>query len=101
VLLMRDRGDCQGALGAFDQYERATGPVLPQGSPVPALIRECQEQLEQARGAAEAGRQLRAEAEKKAAESVPPPPAEPSPDGQKTSDIAPPPAAAPPPKPPP
>jgi tetratricopeptide (TPR) repeat protein len=61
VLLMRDRGDCDGALRAFEQYERAAGPLLPQGSPAPRLMRECQEQLEQARGAAEAARQLRSE----------------------------------------
>jgi tetratricopeptide (TPR) repeat protein len=66
VLLMRDQGDCEGALRALDQYERASGPLLPQGSPAPRLIRECQEQLEQGRAAAEAARQMKAEAEKKA-----------------------------------
>jgi tetratricopeptide (TPR) repeat protein len=67
VLLMRDRSDCPGALRAFDAYQKAIGPVLPQGSPVPRLMRECQEQLEQGRQAAEAARLLQAEAEKKAA----------------------------------
>ena len=67
VLLMRDKGDCEGALRAFDQYERAAGPVLPQGSPAPRLIRECQELQEQSRAAAEMARQMKADSEKKAA----------------------------------
>jgi tetratricopeptide (TPR) repeat protein len=97
VLLMRDRGDCAGALRALDQYERGAGPVLPQGSPAPKLIRECQEQVEQARGAAEAARQMQAEAQRKAAA----PPGPTGGEGQKPGDIAPPPAsqAAPRPKP--
>ena len=65
LLLMRDKGDCPAALLALDQYERAAGPVLPQGSPVPRLIRECQEQVEQGRAAAEAARQMKLEAQKK------------------------------------
>ena len=68
VLLMRDQGDCEGALRSLDQYERAAGPVLPQGSPAPRLIRECQEQVGQARAAAEAARQMQDEAARKAAE---------------------------------
>jgi tetratricopeptide (TPR) repeat protein len=67
ILLMREKSDCGGALRSFEAYQRAIGPVLPQGSPVPKLMRECQEQQEQARAASEAARQLQAEAEKKAA----------------------------------
>ncbi len=67
ILLMREKSDCAGALKAFEAYERAVGPVLPQGSPAPRLMRECQEQQEQARAASEAARQLQAEAERKAA----------------------------------
>jgi len=70
ILLMRERSDCPGALRSFEAYERAVGPVLPQGSPVPKLMRECQEQVEQARAAAEAARALQAEAERKAAEAA-------------------------------
>lgn len=70
ILLMRERGDCPGALRSFEAYERAVGPVLPQGSPVPKLMRECQEQVEQARAAGEAARALQAEAERKAAEAA-------------------------------
>jgi tetratricopeptide (TPR) repeat protein len=67
ILLMRDKSDCPGALRSFDAYERAVGPMLPQGSPAPRLMRECQEQVEQGRQAADAARQLQAEAERKAA----------------------------------
>ena len=77
VLQMRDQGDCQGALRSFDQYERTAGPVLPQGSPVPRLIRECQEQVEQSRAAAEAARQMQSDADRKAAEAARPPASEP------------------------
>jgi tetratricopeptide (TPR) repeat protein len=93
VLLMRDKGDCEGALRALDQYERAAGPVLPQGSPAPKLIRECQEQVEQGKAAAEAARLMRAEGEKMAAEkaarpAVPPPAATGGAEAKK-GDIAP------------
>jgi len=84
LLLMRDRSDCAGAVASFDRYEKAVGPVLPQGSPVPRLLRECQEQLEQGRQAAEAARQMQIEAEKKAAEAA-----------AKKAAEAPPPAASP------
>ncbi len=93
VLLMRDQGDCEGALRSLDQYERGSGPILPPGSPAPRLMRECQEQLEQGRAAAEAARQMKAEAEKKAAATaVPmaPAPVTPPPGGK--ADIAPAPA---------
>lgn len=89
ILLMRDRSDCAGALRAFEAYERAVGPVLPQGSPVPKLMRECQEQVEQARAASEAARAMQLEAERKAAEAA----------ARKAAEGAPaaPPAPAPPP----
>jgi tetratricopeptide (TPR) repeat protein len=88
ILLMRDRADCAGAVQSFDRYEKAVGPVLPQGSPVPRLLRECQEQLEQGRQAAEAARQMQADAERKAAEAAarkaaePPAPADAGPAGK-------------------
>ena len=101
VLLMRDKGDCEGALRAFDQYERAAGPVLPQGSPAPRLIRECQEIQEQSRAAAEMARQMKADAEKKAdvekkaaeAATAPATPSAGEPPGK--GDIAPPPPPGP------
>lgn len=86
ILLMRDRSDCAGAVKAFDRYEKAVGPVLPQGSPVPRLLRECQEQLEQGRQAAEAARQMQADAERKAAEAA----------ARKAAEAPAPPPAAPP-----
>lgn len=70
ILLMRERSDCGGALRAFEAYEKGVGPVLPQGSPVPKLMRECQEQQEQARAASEAARALQVESEKKAAQEA-------------------------------
>jgi tetratricopeptide (TPR) repeat protein len=101
VLLMRDQGDCEGALRSLDQYERASGPLLPQGSPAPRLMRECQDQLEQGRAAAEAARQMKAEAEKKAATAAPvvPAPAEPPQGGKPDIAPAPAPPAAPRPRP--
>jgi tetratricopeptide (TPR) repeat protein len=92
VLLMRDKGDCDGALRALEQYERAAGPVLPQGSPAPRLIRECQEQVEQARAAMEAARQMQADAARKAAEKATAP-AEPPAPGK--GDVPPPPTPKP------
>jgi tetratricopeptide (TPR) repeat protein len=94
VLLMRDKGDCDGALRAFDQYERAAGPVLPQGSPAPRLIRECQEQLEQSRAAAEAARQMKADADRKAAATAAGATARPGPAGSAEKAVDPPAATA-------
>jgi len=103
ILLMREKSDCAGALRSFEAYERAVGPVLPQGSPAPRLMRECQEQQEQARAASEAARQLQAEAEKKAAEAAarkaaeaPAPDAAPAPTGTGGATPTPPPPAPPP-----
>ena len=88
ILLMRSKNDCPGALQAFDAYQRALGPVLPQGSPVPRLMRECQEQVEQARQATEAARKLLAEAERKAAGPPTPAPAAPAPAAGKVKQGA-------------
>jgi len=97
ILLMRDQSDCAGAVQSFDRYEKAVGPVLPQGSPVPRLLRECQEQLEQGRQAAEAARQMQADAEKKAAEAAAKKAAEaPAPEPAPPAAPAPAPAPAPP-----
>jgi len=83
ILLMRDRGECEPALAQFDRYQKTVGPILPKGSPVPALQRECDEVIAANRAAAEAARQMQIEAEKAAAaeaakkaaeEKAPPPP---------------------------
>jgi tetratricopeptide (TPR) repeat protein len=67
VLLMRDRSECEPALEQFDRYAKAVGPILPKGSPVTALQRECDEILAANRAAVEAARQMQLDAEKAAA----------------------------------
>jgi tetratricopeptide (TPR) repeat protein len=71
VLLARVKVECEPALAALAAYERAAGPVLPAGSPVPMLRRECAEVLEQNRQAQEAAEAMRREAERKAAGGAP------------------------------
>jgi tetratricopeptide (TPR) repeat protein len=72
VLLMRDKTECVPALVEFERYTRTVGPILPKGSPVPALQRECDELIAANKAAAEAARQMQQEAAKPA-----PPPAGP------------------------
>lgn len=67
VLRMRDDGDCEPALREFDRYVKTVGPILPKGSPVTALQRECDEMIATNKAAAEAARQMQLEAEKAAA----------------------------------
>jgi len=88
VLLMREKSECEPALAELDRYVKTVGPILPKGSPVPALQRECDEMIAANKAAAEAARQLQLDAEKgaaaeaarKAAEGAEkPPPAPPAP----------------------
>lgn len=67
ILLMRDKGECEPALVQFDRYAKSVGPILPKGSPVTALQRECDEMIAQNKAAAEAAKQMQLEAEKAAA----------------------------------
>lgn len=67
ILLMRDRSECEPARAEFDRYVKAVGPILPKGSPVPALQRECDEQVAANKAAADAARQMQLDAEKNAA----------------------------------
>ncbi|HSM94008.1 MAG TPA: adventurous gliding motility TPR repeat lipoprotein GltE [Anaeromyxobacteraceae bacterium] len=67
VLLMREKSECEPALVQFDRYTKAAGPILPKGSPVPALQRECDELIAANKAAAEAARQMQLDAEKAAA----------------------------------
>jgi tetratricopeptide (TPR) repeat protein len=67
VLLMRERSECEPARVEFDKYVKAVGPILPKGSPVPGLQRECDEMIAANKAAAEAAKQMQAEAEKAAA----------------------------------
>jgi hypothetical protein len=67
VVQMRVKNECEPALVSFQAYARAAGPVLPAGAQVTKLQRECEQILEQNRLAAEAARQMQADAERKAA----------------------------------
>jgi tetratricopeptide (TPR) repeat protein len=67
VLLMREKSECEPALVQFDRYTKKVGPILPKGSPVPTLQRECDELLAANKAAMEAARQMQLDAEKAAA----------------------------------
>jgi tetratricopeptide (TPR) repeat protein len=67
VLLMREKSECEPALVQFDRYTKTVGPILPKGSPVPTLQRECDELIAANKAAAEAARQMQLDAEKAAA----------------------------------
>jgi tetratricopeptide (TPR) repeat protein len=67
VLYMREKSECEPALREFDRYAKTIGPILPKGSPVPALQRECDEMIAANKAAAEAARQMQLDAEKAAA----------------------------------
>jgi tetratricopeptide (TPR) repeat protein len=66
VLLARVKSDCEPALQELKLYTARAGPLLPEGSQVVRLQRECEAQLEEGRKAAEAAKQLQAEAARQA-----------------------------------
>ena len=68
VLLARVKSECEPALAELKAYVARSGPLLPEGSQVVKLQRECEAQLEENRKALEAARQMQAEAARKAAE---------------------------------
>jgi tetratricopeptide (TPR) repeat protein len=70
VALMRDKSECEPALVEFDRYTKAVGPILPKGSPVPGLQRECDEMIAANKAALEAARQMQLDAEKAAADAA-------------------------------
>ncbi len=70
VLLARVKSQCEPALAELKTYQDRAGPVLPEGSQVVRLQRECEAQLEENRKAAEAAKQMQAEAASKAAEKA-------------------------------
>jgi Flp pilus assembly protein TadD len=70
VLEMRVKNACEPAIVSFRTYAQAVGPVIAAESPAPKLERECQGILEENRRAAEAAKQMQAEAEKKAADEA-------------------------------
>jgi Flp pilus assembly protein TadD len=69
VLYARVKSECEPALAELKTYQTRAGPVLPDGArQVVKLQRECEAQLEENRRAAEAAKQLQAEAARQAAE---------------------------------
>lgn len=67
VLLARVKSECEPALQELKLYTARAGPLLPEGSQVVKLQRDCEAQLEEGRKAAEAAKQLQAEAARAAA----------------------------------
>jgi tetratricopeptide (TPR) repeat protein len=67
VLLARMKGECQPALEELRAYQRAV-PVVPDAAQVTRVIRDCEKMLEENRKAAEAAKQMQAEAQRQKAE---------------------------------
>jgi tetratricopeptide (TPR) repeat protein len=67
VLLARVKSECEPALQELKLYTARAGPMLPEGSQVVKLQRECEAQVEESKKAAEAAKQMQAEAAQKAA----------------------------------
>jgi tetratricopeptide (TPR) repeat protein len=67
VLLARVKSECEPALQELKVYTSRAGPLLPEGSQVVKLQRDCEAQLEENRKAAEAAKQMQAEAARAAA----------------------------------
>jgi tetratricopeptide (TPR) repeat protein len=68
VLLARVKSECGPALAELRTWQSRAGPVSPEGAQVVKLQRECEAQLEENRKAAEAAKQLQADAARQAAE---------------------------------
>jgi len=66
ILYLRVKNECAPALEEFRAYAREAGPVATTSSPVLKLERECEQALEESRRAAEAAREMQAEAARKA-----------------------------------
>lgn len=66
VLLARVKSDCQPALEDLKAYQRAV-PVQPEAAQVSKVVRECEQMLEENRKAAEAAKQMQAEAQRQKA----------------------------------
>jgi tetratricopeptide (TPR) repeat protein len=67
VLLARVKSECEPALQELKLYTARAGPLLPEGSQVVKLQRDCEAQLEEGRKAAEAAKAMQAEAARAAA----------------------------------
>jgi tetratricopeptide (TPR) repeat protein len=61
VLLARVKGECAPALEEIKAYQRAV-PVVPDAAQVTKVVRDCERMLEENRRAAEAAKQMQAEA---------------------------------------
>ncbi len=70
VLFARVKSECEPALAELKTYQTRAGPVFPEGSQVVKLQRECEAQLEENRKAAEAAKQMQADAARQAAEKA-------------------------------
>ncbi len=66
VLLARLKGECEPALEDLRAYQRAV-PVAPEAGQVTKVVRDCEQMLEENRRAAEAARQMQAEAQRQQA----------------------------------
>jgi len=71
VLYARVKSECGPALAELKVYQSRAGPVMPEGSQVVKLQRECETQLEESRKAAEAAKQMQVEAARQAAGKTP------------------------------
>jgi tetratricopeptide (TPR) repeat protein len=71
VLLARVKSECEPALAELKLYTTRSGPLLPEGSQVQKLQRECEAQLEENRKAAEAAKQMQAETARQAPAPAP------------------------------
>ncbi|HEY6100414.1 MAG TPA: hypothetical protein VIW03_13340, partial [Anaeromyxobacter sp.] len=87
VLLARVKGECGPALEELKAYQRAV-PVVPDGAQVTKVVRDCEQMLEENRKAAEAAKQLQADAARQKEKA-------PEPGAGGTPEQAPPPAKAP------
>jgi tetratricopeptide (TPR) repeat protein len=63
VLLARLKGECEPALEDLRAYQRAV-PVAPDAAQVTKVVRDCEQMLEEGRKAAEAAKQMQAEAQR-------------------------------------
>jgi tetratricopeptide (TPR) repeat protein len=70
VLLMKVKNECEPAIAEFRAYARGAGPVLPGDAPAFKMQRECEQIVEENRKAAEAARQMQADAERKKVEDA-------------------------------
>jgi Flp pilus assembly protein TadD len=70
VLLMKVKSECEPAIAEFKAYVRGVGPVLPGDAPALKLQRECEQILDENKRAAEAAKQMQADAARKAAEDA-------------------------------